>query len=92
MAWTAPMYSAVKLPKRPSVSGKWVCQILHLIGNVYEPEDHIERCPEGCNVLCFDPDHEHVATFKPAAGHGTGIYFISKFRDKCPRNLLCMRC
>lgn len=55
--------------------------ILHLIGNIYQAEGHVERGPECRNILRHYAKDEHCITFSPAPGHGAGIDFIGKFRD-----------
>jgi hypothetical protein len=69
---------------------KGLPEILHLICDVYKPENHIESCPECCNILRFYVEHECVLTFKPAPGSRAGIHFVGKFRGQRLANQLRM--
>ena len=65
-------------------------QIMHFIGHVDQPEVHVESSPERCRVLGLDLQDEGRPVFDPAAGGGTGIYFVRQFRLESPVDLLCV--
>jgi len=67
-------------------------KILHLVCNIYQAKNHVERGPECCKVLCIYFKDKCIRTFKPALGHGARIYFISKFRNQRLANLSGMGC
>jgi hypothetical protein len=57
--------------------------LLHLIGNIDEPQEHIQRCPQGCDILCPYGEHKRFLAFKPATGVRAGIHLIGEFRTQC---------
>jgi hypothetical protein len=66
--------------------------LLHVIGHTDEPEEHVKRCPEGRNILCFYVKHKRFLPFKPATGLRAGIDLIAEFRTKCRKYLPGMGC
>jgi len=53
---------------------------LHLVRNVDEPEDHVERGPQGSGIPGFYLHDQRLRPFQAAAGCGTGIDLVGKFR------------
>ena len=46
--------------------------VLHLIGNIYQAQDHVERGPECCNVLCLYLEDEHIRLLQASTGSRSG--------------------
>jgi hypothetical protein len=51
-------------------------EALHLIGNIDQPEIHVEGCPERCRILSGNMQDEGGRALETAAGGGAGIYLI----------------
>ncbi len=66
--------------------------LLHLIGHIDKPEEHIQRRPQGCDILRFHGEYKGSLPFKPASGVRTGIHLITEFRIQCSEYVPCMGC
>jgi hypothetical protein len=47
---------------------KRLIDILHLVCHTDKTEEHVESCPERCNILRFYGKNKRFLPFKPAAG------------------------
>jgi hypothetical protein len=72
-----------------SDSGRELCRhqqfsgdLLHLVGNAYEAQEHIERSPERCEILCFNMQDQRIIPLNPSLRRGPGIYILLQLRKK----------
>jgi len=91
-SWYGAGITPIFSPCRTNTLKKELGNLLHLIGHIDKPEEHIQRCPQGCDILCFYGEHKRFLPFKPASGVRAGIYLITEFRIKCSKYVPCMGC
>jgi hypothetical protein len=65
--------------KKPVRSRRFY-QAGYLIGNIHQPEVHIERSPQRGGVFGNDREDKQVLSLECTAGGRTGIYIIREFR------------
>jgi hypothetical protein len=65
-------------------------ELLHLVGNANEAQEHIERSPQRREILCLNMQDQRIRPLDPSLRRRAGVHILLQFRKKRPADLICM--
>jgi hypothetical protein len=64
--------------------------LLHLVRHHNQPQEHVERRTQRCDILRLNTQHQYTGPLDPALRYGAGIHFILQLREERPVYLVGM--
>jgi hypothetical protein len=56
--------------------------VLHLVSNIDQAQEHVEGSPERRDILGFDFKDQRIGTFDPALYHRSRVDFVAELGEK----------